>query len=298
MSSQFSFKNICLEIQTQKQGTKDYVLDSWNYQRDKKIKITIQITITEDDQIIYSHDGVILRVESVYHGIKNSIIFKNMEQILYLTWQSQNKFDKKKNGRWFASWNGNTLLNVGGYYQEGLRQGQWYELMKNFGSKAQVFEIGEYYNDLRTYKWIYIYNTKRISSGFYNNQGLKVGKWDELNDKFWGEAQIIYSGEYNMKGKKIGKWDILYCKKGEHQYKFIGGGSYDYFKHQKVGKWVELCEKFEYLNQVTYIGEYDQKGLKRGRWDTWFQEIIGKKDYKLMQILFPYRIIFKWRWII
>ncbi|CAD8119990.1 unnamed protein product [Paramecium sonneborni] len=41
-----------------------------------------------------------------------------------------------------------------------------------------------------------------------------------------------------------------------------------------------MSEGFDYYNQVTYIGEYDQQGLKIGKWDIWFQEACGKKEHK------------------
>ncbi|CAD8112059.1 unnamed protein product [Paramecium sonneborni] len=285
MSNQFENQNICQEIQTFKEKPQNYVVDAWNYYKDMKIKIQIQITITKDDYIIYSSNGAILRAEKFNDASNNPIIFKNMEQIRHLSWESDNRFNEKKNGKSIAFWNGNTLINVGGYYKKGLRQGQWKELMKHYGSEAKVFEFGEYYNDRRIRKWIYIYNNKKIDGGSYNTQGLKQGKWNELSDNFQNQAQVTYIGEYDLKGMKIGKWDIMYQQKQMQILQIIkqyvsGGGQYDYIKAQKIGKWIELCEEFEHSNQVTYIGEYDKKAMKVGRWDIWFQEICGKKEYK------------------
>ncbi|CAD8150632.1 unnamed protein product [Paramecium octaurelia] len=43
---------------------------------------------------------------------------------------------------------------------------------------------------------------KCLMGGLYK-QGLKNGKWIDLNDNFWNLIQIIYYGEYKN-GKKIG----------------------------------------------------------------------------------------------
>ncbi|CAD8130338.1 unnamed protein product [Paramecium sonneborni] len=69
--------------------------------------------------------------------------------------------------------------------------------------------------------------------GSYDQEGNqnKVGKWKELDKRFWINRQIIYAGEYNVEGMKVGRWDIMYDN--EFGYKTIGDGSYDQEGSQK-----------------------------------------------------------------
>ncbi|CAD8128829.1 unnamed protein product [Paramecium sonneborni] len=39
--------------------------------------------------------------------------------------------------------------------------------------------------------------------------------------------------------------------------------------------WIELWEGFNDNAQVTYVGEYNIKGMKMGRWNIWHQEKYG-----------------------
>ncbi|CAD8119979.1 unnamed protein product [Paramecium sonneborni] len=194
-----------------------------------------------------------------------------MEQILHLQWQGKYGLDNKKYGKWRVSWQSNVIKEVGGYYLNGLKQGLWKELYKNYQtSDAKVFEFGEYYNDLKRSKWNYIYKNKKIGGGLQNIEGLKKGKWTELSENFCYDSQVIYNGEYNKKGMKVGIWDIMYCVVEENQYKQIGGGLYHCSLGIKIGKWVELWDSFYLYSQACYKGHYNMKGMKVGRWDIMF----------------------------
>ncbi|CAD8129704.1 unnamed protein product [Paramecium sonneborni] len=137
---------------------------------------------------------------------------------------------------------------------------------------------------------------KQIGGGLYNNAGLKQGKWIEPDEVFYKDKKVTYNGQYNMKGKKVGSWDIMYDRmlNGEYIQMYIleiiicdfvqsGGGSYDQVGNQKkIGRWMELYENFQYNAQVIYIGEYNQNGMKVGKWNIMFREY-DEKEYEQMQ---------------
>ncbi|CAD8121206.1 unnamed protein product [Paramecium sonneborni] len=229
---------------------------------------------------MYFKDGVILRKEQV-NETKKIQLLNNLEQIKYLSWQFQNGLKKKKNGQSIAFWDGKALNKTGGYYQDDLKQGLWKELIKNYWKKAQIFETGEYQNDLKIGKWNYIYENNKIDGGLYRGKGQKKGKWTELDDRFWDYSQVIYKGEYNIKGIKVGLWDILYCNINQKKLKLIGGGLYDSSQGIKIGKWIELDKGFYLEKQITYVGEYNMKGIKFGRWDILYCNF-WEKNYQLI----------------
>ncbi|CAD8110861.1 unnamed protein product [Paramecium sonneborni] len=282
---------------------------------DKIARTKFQMTFTKNNQIIYSKDGVILRVQeiNIYKIDKNKDAFShpeglnNLEQINNLVWQGEYGQNKIKIGKWIAIWKGEVLKEVGGYYSDnGQKQGLWKELIKNYQTEGQGFEFGLYFNNFRIGKWNYFYKNKQINGGYYNDQNQKNGKWFELYNGIWeyflvyiviSRSFVVYNGEYNN-GKKVGKWDILY---GEFedilQFQLKGCGFYDDQKQlsitasKKIGRWVELIHDYGRDSQVSYQGEY-QNGKKIGRWDIFFQvsgdycrfELIGggtyKEDYK------------------
>ncbi|CAD8165562.1 unnamed protein product [Paramecium pentaurelia] len=245
---------------------------------EKLVKAKILITISKDNEIIYSQDGVILRNEQSQGASKEFDLLVNREQILNLYWQGNYDQNQLKIGKWTAAWNGQYLNLIGGYYENGLKQGLWGELFLNYRSQAQVYEIGEYIQDQKFGKWIYIYDNEKIIGGSYNEQGLKNGQWNELNHGFMNESQVIYNGEYKN-GKKIGMWNILYrwninqpLKIMQNYYQkvnFSGGGTYDYIESIKIGIWIELCDNLFNRSLVVQRGQY-KFGQKIGRWDIFY----------------------------
>ncbi|CAD8074312.1 unnamed protein product [Paramecium sonneborni] len=272
LSSLIDLKSSNKELNIQEQE-----VDQLDKNKYKFVKIKIFQKITQDHQIIYEKDGVILRREQLNEASINSELLSNIEQIKYLYWQGQVGLNKKKNGRWIATWNGKALKNVGGYYQDGFKHGQWIDIIKNFNSQAQVIQIGEYYNDIKRGKWYYIYINNKIDGGYYNYEGQKIGKWLDLSDGFWTNQQVIYEGEYNNRGWKKGRWDIMYCQLEAEVFKQIGGGIYVEQEQgsKKIGKWIEQWEGFRAKAQINFIGEYNIKGEKKGRWD--FCKVRGTK---------------------
>ncbi|CAD8072407.1 unnamed protein product [Paramecium primaurelia] len=263
---------IPLDSQLPKIGTKDLEVKKWDQFNVKLVQTTIQIIFTEDNYIKYVQDGVILRMEQVIDTQKEPELLTNMEQIKHFQQQGKYGNNKKKIGKWITSWQGTVLNKIGGYYEDGLKQGLWNQIIKNFWSLAQVYESGEYFNDFKRGKWKFIYKNQIIGGGSYNEQGQRNGKWIELSEGFYNYSQITYKGEYKN-GKKVGNWDIFWQKDfGDKLYQQIGGGSYDNQVDGdsiKIGKWTEFCDDFHsYLfgsKQVTYNGEY-KNGKKIGIW--------------------------------
>ncbi|CAD8110873.1 unnamed protein product [Paramecium sonneborni] len=206
------------------------------------------------------------------------------------SWFGQYDKKKRKNGRWAAFLlNQKILMNSGGYYRKGQKQGLWIDPIQNYSNSAQVFETGGYENDFRIGKWNFIFKDARIGGGFYQDVIQKQSKQIEFFEGFIEENQkVTFDGQNNINVMKVGMWDSMFCKTDEEEYKQIFE-QYDKEENQKkIGKWVELDQGFNDYKQVTYNGEYNKKGLKIGKWDSLYC-INGQKEYKYMQILFKYK---------
>ncbi|CAD8131250.1 unnamed protein product [Paramecium sonneborni] len=192
-------------------------------------------------------------------------------------------------GRWnYISQDGK--IGGGSYNKEGWKLGKWIELDEGFNDDKKVTYHGEYnINGMKVGRWDIMYckynekEYKQIGGGSYDQEGnqKKIGKWVELDEEFCCDSeyvkQITYNGQYNMNGMKVGRWDIMYCRKWEMKYTYIGGGSYDLEGNQKkIGKWVELDEEFccdsDFVKKIIYNGQYNMNGMKVGRWDTMYCE--------------------------
>ncbi|CAD8131138.1 unnamed protein product [Paramecium sonneborni] len=195
MNSATQNNSILLKSMIKKYGTKNYEDKQLDQMLLKLFKANILVSITQDNKIIYSQDGVILRIEQIQDSSKDFELLTNKEQINNQYWRA---------GKWTAVWKEEVLSLVGGYYRYGLKQGQWCELTMNYwrNNRYQVYEIGEYYNDKKYGQWIYLHDNQKISGGWYDENGQKNGKWNELSDGFMNESQVIYVGEYKN-GKKL-----------------------------------------------------------------------------------------------
>ncbi|CAD8108050.1 unnamed protein product [Paramecium primaurelia] len=125
-------------------------------------------------------------------------------------------------------------------------------------------------------KWeVYWKNKVQNIGGYYDNQGLKQGLWQEEYENFWDYAQIVYVGIYHN-GIQRNRWDTIMNNN------IIGGGNYDH-NGKKTGKWVELHLNYFKQNyaycDATYEGEY-LEGRKYGYWQTFLsKKIIGGGFY-------------------
>ncbi|CAD8069661.1 unnamed protein product [Paramecium sonneborni] len=268
--------------------------EQWDQTKCRFHKINIEIKFTQNNQIIYSKNEEILRIVKVHEVFENQQLFNNVDQIHYLSWQGQYDQNEKKEGKWVAFWNKNILKNIGGYFNNGQKRGQWRDLFLNYCDQSKVIETGVYYKNLRIGIWNYIFKDMKINGGLYNDDGYKQGKWIVLDERFFNYKQVTQNGEYNIYGMKVGRWDIMYKyvdKYGiKREYKQIGGGTYGQKGNQiKIGKWIELDEEFTFDKQVIYRGEYNEYGRKVGRWDIMFCKYGVTQDQQ-MQIYQKYKI--------
>ncbi|CAD8106477.1 unnamed protein product [Paramecium sonneborni] len=205
-----------------------------------------------------------------------------------VTYNGEYNMNGMKVGRWDImqyDWERQKYEIIGGgsYDQKGnqIKIGNWVE----FHNEKQVLYNGEYnMNGMKIGRWDikqWFWRTQKyiqIGGGSYDQEGnsIKIGNWVELDEDFDCKKQIISHGEYNMNGLKVGRWVIMYCKENEHQYRQIGGGSYDQEGKQiKIGNWIEKDENC----QVVYKGVYNLNGLKVGSWEIMYCEY-NELEYK------------------
>ncbi|CAD8114411.1 unnamed protein product [Paramecium sonneborni] len=127
--------------------------------------------------------------------------------------------------------------------------------------------IGESKNQQKQDRWYALWKGERLNSGGnYNQNGLKIGIWIELQENYWDQADIYHIGIYKN-GRKYGKWKTVYMDR------ILGEGDYDE-NECKVGMWVEINKNFNDQCQIIQKGLYNQ-GQKIGRWDTRFRSHKG-----------------------
>ncbi|CAD8141269.1 unnamed protein product [Paramecium pentaurelia] len=221
--------------------------------------------------------------------------FENSKQVTY---NGEYK-NSKKVGKWDIKYYNEQI--GGGQYDDqgdGAKIGKWIDLDSQFNDSYQVTHDGEYKNGKKVGRWdikyrdekskvfatMYkiLYTVNYSGGGQYHEgkDGTKIGKWIDLDDKFENSKQVTYNGEYKN-GKKVGKWDIEYRDNSSKQFSKIGGGQYDQGSDEiKIGKWIDLDERFYLYNQVTYNGEY-KNGKKVGRWDIEFRDNSSQLFYKI-----------------
>ncbi|CAD8193542.1 unnamed protein product [Paramecium octaurelia] len=191
----------------------------------------------------------------------------------YITYEGQYK-ENKKFGEWIIKYREEQI--GGGSYDErcnGMKIGRWIELSTEFARYSQIIYNGEYQVDQKVGIWDIKYRQvnqkqfKSIGGGSYDKacNGMKIGKWIELQDGFRDTSQIIYAGEYQA-GIKCGRWDIRYREDQHKSFKQIGGGSYDEGGFEiKIGRWNELSDDYNNSSQVVYSGAY-KNHKKIGIW--------------------------------
>ncbi|CAD8182777.1 unnamed protein product [Paramecium octaurelia] len=265
---QVEMKNISSidQIEQQEQNswqgsTQKKSMTNWDYfdtlYQYRKIKIQILFTQQETQ---YLRDGQIIGVINIKFEMGWSL------------WTEQKKVWKMDgNLEWI------TIKGCSGQYSiNGKKHGQWIDIIKNYWSQAQVYEVGEYDNGYRIGNWKCVCEKEEVGGGEYNQNG-KSGTWIELSNEFWQRSQVTYNGEYKN-NNKVGRWNILYREKGKEMFEEIGGGSYDKGGQIKIGQWIELSDGFWDYSQFIFKGDY-KNGRKVGKWSTWY-----RKDDKFEQI--------------
>ncbi|CAD8153599.1 unnamed protein product [Paramecium pentaurelia] len=256
----------------QEKGIQEIEIDKWDQLQEKLVKSKIQIKITQDNYILYTQDGVILKSELILDNSKKLEIVTNIDQIKYFQWTGEYGQNNRKLGKWIVTWNMEVLKDVGGkvYGKNQLKIiGGRYSQHNRKNSKAQIYERGVYYNNQRFGTWNFIQDNKRIGGGQYNNQGKKNGKWIELNDRYYNLSQITHQGEYKN-DNKVGEWK---CYLNYEKYKLIGGGIYHQVQEGsiKIGRWIELSDGFSVGSKITLQGDYNN-GKKVGSWNYYWND--------------------------
>ncbi|CAD8052091.1 unnamed protein product [Paramecium primaurelia] len=153
--------------------------------------------------------------------------------------------------------------------------GKWVEPSEFFPNLCQITYNGQFKRGERIGKWDIMYrrmNLNGYTGGGVNNQTITIGKY-----------------QY---GIKVGNWDNWQFKSLVSIQKEKIGGDYrvnerddQIISEIKEGRWIELSERFNDSNQVTYVSEY-QSGVQIGIWCTFmnWNEInqhIGGENTKL-----------------
>ncbi|CAD8184649.1 unnamed protein product [Paramecium octaurelia] len=195
--------------------------------------------------------------------------YRNGKKIgLWDTWQQK----EGKN-------NQNKKIGGGSYDEDGneFKIGKWTDFEYEQRQEKIIILNGIYENGNKIGRWNIFFEGSEIGGGFYDQEGdgIKIGKWIDLDERFYQEKQITHIGKY-IQGRKAGQWDI-YWNWNENEK--IGGGVYDEEGNGfKVGMWIDLDEDFNYWKQKILNGKYIM-GKKVGSWQEMY--LNNKKNKNL-----------------
>ncbi|CAD8066186.1 unnamed protein product [Paramecium primaurelia] len=229
------------------------------------------------------------------HGMKEGIweeLFDNFSinnQVIQVGQYRQGQ----KFGKWsilFREYSNFKFKYVGGgMFEQDKKIQQWTELDQYYGKDNEIIQVGCYKEGIKIDRWDIKYREDSdkqfqiLGGGEYDDKGIKIGQWKQINNHFSKDNQIILIGNYR-KGKKFGRWDTYY--KQSSQFQLIAGGDYDDAGLQ-IGNWIEIDEFFKSKHcQFTLIGQY-QDGKKVGRWDILSIQNRNSDQY-LVQIYMQY----------
>ncbi|CAD8203067.1 unnamed protein product [Paramecium pentaurelia] len=136
-------------------------------------------------------------------------------------------------------------------------------MIKIIQRKQQLLFVGQYDLGKRQGEWQIVSQNSILGGGSYDADGLKNGKWTEVQYILSGCILIKETGEY-QNGIKIGQWVVNWVEILTKNNKIIGGGNYDN-NGIKQGLWQDLIEDFSEQNQLIYKGTY-QDGVRIGEW--------------------------------
>ncbi|CAD8209887.1 unnamed protein product [Paramecium octaurelia] len=247
-------------------------LEGLEYVNNQLVKKSFNLITQNNGDKLYLKDGEILRIEKRILGQKSEQFLKKLEQIKHLEFKGQYGINGYKINQWNYFWKGQQV-GGGKYDLRGQKKGKWIDLCDDYRDLKNVVEEGDYQQDQRFGEWKIIWNNQQIGGGKYNDQSMKNGKWKELSEGFMDSLELFYSGEY-INNKKVGRWDTIY------EENIIGGGIYDTENGNKIEKWIEINEGLKDCQKLTYIGEYNKSGQKKGKWEICYEEkIIGGGEY-------------------
>ncbi|CAD8187964.1 unnamed protein product [Paramecium octaurelia] len=89
----------------------------WDCYNSRFLRTKFQISLTSTQEIQYSTiEGQVLRIDQRKDISNKPEILTNLEQIKYLNWQGEYGENYKKVGKWIATWKGENLEDIGGWY--------------------------------------------------------------------------------------------------------------------------------------------------------------------------------------
>ncbi|CAK55566.1 unnamed protein product (macronuclear) [Paramecium tetraurelia] len=248
----------------------------------------------QNNRIQYFKDGQILLRDWIKGDFSDYEIIKDFNFLKYLIWDGQYDNQNKKIGKWTPYWNGDKL-DAGGYYDEGgFKIGLWKEPYNMFRDLEQYYFFGEYKKGKRIGKWeycYYSYSSKKKeqtfhfkAGGYYDNYGIKQGKWIEFVDGFSffqaslsdKKQKIVNIGEYKN-GRKFGIWEMQFDEK------LSISGTYD-MNGQKNGIWSDIYDFSFGENRIIQTGNY-KENVRQGEWQIKLQY-----DYKMWEEFFQEEI--------
>ncbi|CAD8214040.1 unnamed protein product [Paramecium pentaurelia] len=77
-----------------------------------------KIQYTHNNEIQYLRDGLIIRTDQIIYTARKPEILTNLEQIKHLQWFGQVRENNHKIGKWIATWQSETIKDVGGQYSQ------------------------------------------------------------------------------------------------------------------------------------------------------------------------------------
>lgn len=193
---------------------------------------------------------------------------KRQEVILY---NHDGKIDEKgvlingkKNGPWEYYENGE--LSVIKNYKDDVKDGEWlaYE-------KGKLRTKGIIKNGVSDGLWIFYYDNGNIyECGLMKANNINTGLWKRFSEK----GNLILEGNY-VDGEEDGVWKSYY-----------ENGKIKSIRYYKNGKNIKQFFKYSEDGKVIEYGQYDENGLKTGKWkekikyDIFYDNHIEEGFYK------------------
>ncbi|CAK76175.1 unnamed protein product (macronuclear) [Paramecium tetraurelia] len=160
---------------------------------------------------------------------------------------------------------------------------------------------GEYLNGKRVGQWFIVLDEKKFGGGFYDADGLKIGKWVEILKKmnqipsFTQQSGIIvkFEGEY-FKGKRVGNWKLKQNQKAMYKMRNLtisGSGTFNE-NGDKKGRFIELHKQEDFSEQIyKQFQNQIQVNFKCNRIQKWSNNTIIRNSImgKMMQRVCSYK---------
>ncbi|CAD8177628.1 unnamed protein product [Paramecium pentaurelia] len=264
-----------------------------DYENGKKIgSWIIYFNTTEKKFTIDNYIGGGKYEQGVKNGLwsEQSSKFSQFSKLRQLGWY--------KNGKKYGKWTTQDENEIGEeqYDGNGNKIGKWIEIQDYFLGDY-VNQMGEYQNNKRVGRWTVNVRIRgkqmlQMGGGMYDDQGMKLGHWTELENY----ENDISQGNYH-KDKKVGKWRAFRkvgsnyvfgqhrdfgedtFKKGGYDEKFnqvafkISASFYSCLpEDQPENKPIQQHQNFD----ISYKGDFNN-GRKVGKWQINFkinQEIL------------------------